>query len=81
MRSCLNIVISRLASLLQVSVERYLPQMRINVGASTPSLRVAVSHVCSVGLDENKREVFMVKEGVFLLSDGKTFEVLKQDDI
>lgn len=81
MFSCLNIVISSLVSLLHVSVERYLPPMHIKIWDSTTPLKVTVSHVCSVGLDENKREVFLVKEGVFLLSDGKTFKVLKQDGI
>lgn len=38
--------------------------------------KVHCNIVCSVGLDRG-REIFMVKEGVFLLFDGSTFKVLK----
>lgn len=38
--------------------------------------KVRCNIVCSVGVDRN-REIFMVKEGVFLLFDGSTFKVLK----
>lgn len=40
-------------------------------------LDFSVSLVCSVGKDEDGREIFMVKEGVFLLVDGETFNVIK----
>lgn len=36
--------------------------------------------VCSIGMD-NGREVFMVKEGVFLLADGDTFKVIKSYEL
>ena len=41
-------------------------------------LKVRCSAVCSVGTDENGYEIFMVKEGIFLLFDGKEFSVLKR---
>ena len=37
------------------------------------------SLVCSVGYDDDGYEVFLVKEGVFLLSDGLTYRVIKQN--
>lgn len=41
-------------------------------------LKVRCSAVCSVGTSEDGYEIFMVKEGVFLLFDGKEFSVLKR---
>lgn len=37
------------------------------------------SLVCSVGYSDDGYEVFLVKEGVFLLSDGLTYRVIKQN--
>ena len=68
MSSCLNINIRRLVSLPRIEVQRY-----------SPIIKVSVSPICSIGVD-NIYEVFLVKEGVFLLSDGKTFKVRKKDE-
>lgn len=48
----------------------------VNLSDRTIHPKVRCNIVCSVGVDRN-REIFMVKEGVFLLFDGSTFKVLK----
>ena len=42
-------------------------------------LRATVSALCSVGVFERDHELFYVKEGVFLLVDGKKLRVLKYE--
>lgn len=66
--SCLSVLIERIDSAFFADVRR-----------ATPNLRVSVSYVCSVGLDADGYEAFMVKEGVFLLADGKSLKVVKNE--
>lgn len=54
-------------------------KLEVYVGRVSTGLDFSVSLVCLVGKDKDGREVFMVKEGVFLLEDGKTFRVIKED--
>ena len=49
------------------------------VNRATSSLRVNISSLCSVGVFEKDYEAFYVKEGVFLLVDGKKLKVLKYE--
>lgn len=80
MFSCLNILILRIGGIVaNISAINHSPI--VTVRNINPSLSVSVSQVCSVGLDKSKREIFMVKEGVFLLADGKTFNVIRSDEI
>lgn len=58
------------------SMSRAVASPSIKTSVASHKMRVGVSCLCSVGLD-NGRELFMVKDGVFLLSDGKTFKVIK----
>lgn len=67
MLSCLNIIISRIEDSVLARVRR-----------ETSPLKVSVSHVCSVGLGGNEYEVFMVKDGIFLLYNGESFKVKRQ---
>lgn len=66
--SCLSVLVERIGSALLVNVRR-----------AAPTLRVSVSCVCSVGLDADGYEAFVVKDGVFLLADGKTYKVVKNE--
>lgn len=70
MSSCLNINIRRIASLPRIEVQR-----------CSPTIRVSVSPICSIGVDNSSFEVFMVKEGVFLLTNGVTFRVKKTNGL
>ena len=51
----------------------------IAVSIATPPLSVNISSLCSVGVFEKDYEAFYVKEGVFLLVDGKKLKVLKYE--
>lgn len=51
----------------------------IAVSRATSPLSVNISSLCSVGVFEKDHEVFYVKEGVFLLVDGKKLKVLKYE--
>lgn len=44
-------------------------------------LHASVSLVCSVNMDVINGEAFMVKEGVFLLSDGESFKVVVENEL
>ena len=70
MSSCLNINIRRIASSPRIEVQR-----------CSPAIRVSVSPICSIGIDNSSFEVFMVKEGVFLLANGVTFRVKKTNGL
>ena len=51
----------------------------ITISRKTSPLSVNVSALCSVGVFERDHELFYVKEGVFLLVDGKKLKVLKYE--
>lgn len=51
----------------------------IAISRKTTTLNVTVSALCSVGVFERDHELFYVKEGVFLLVDGKKLKVLKYE--
>lgn len=86
--SCLTVDISKINGSINVSYSRiggivaiiarvgYSPI--INVTPKNAALSVQCSVVCSIGVDDKNREVFMVREGVFLSFDGQTFNVLKR---
>lgn len=66
MSLCLNVVVAREG-----------PRLYANITRKEPfGLSISTSVVCSISKDKYGREVFMVKEGVFLLVDGKTFTVV-----
>lgn len=48
------------------------------ITSTTKSPNAICSIVCSIGTTDDGYEVFMVKEGVFLLFDGYEFSVLKE---
>ena len=84
--SCINIDIRVMTTPPVLSIERIGGISVSTLLASEPIImslwdrtihpKVRCNIVCSVGVDRN-REIFMVKEGVFLLFDGSTFKVLK----
>lgn len=51
----------------------------ITVSRKASPLSVTISALCSVGVFERDHELFYVKEGVFLLVDGKKLKVLKYE--
>lgn len=51
----------------------------LTVARSTTSLNVNISTLCKVGVIDKDRELFLVKEGVLLLVDGKQLKVLKYE--
>jgi hypothetical protein len=52
---------------------------RVVVMLSTTSLNVNISTLCKVGVIDKDRELFLVKEGILLLVDGKQLKVLKYE--
>jgi hypothetical protein len=50
----------------------------LQISDKTKRPKITCSEICSVGVSEAGYEVFMVKEGVFLLFDGYEFSVLKE---
>jgi hypothetical protein len=52
---------------------------RVVVTLSTTSLNVNISTLCKVGVIDKDRELFLVKEGILLLVDGKQLKVLKYE--
>jgi hypothetical protein len=69
----------RVGSSIAFITHRIGDELEVYVGRVSTGLDFSVSLVCSVGKDKDGREVFMVKEGVFLLEDGETFRVIKED--
>lgn len=51
----------------------------IAISRKASPLSATVSALCSVGVFERDHELFYVKEGVFLLVDGKKLKVLKYE--
>lgn len=51
----------------------------ITISGKSSPLSATVSALCSVGVFERDHELFYVKEGVFLLVDGKKLKVLKYE--
>lgn len=63
---CLNVEIKRIGSTPKVHLER------------KQGIKASCNIVCSITYDDG-REVFMVKDGLFLLADGGTFKVLRNE--
>lgn len=51
----------------------------VAISRKASPLRATVSALCSMGVFERDHELFYVKEGVFLLVDGKKLKVLKYE--
>jgi hypothetical protein len=51
----------------------------VSISKKASPLSATVSVLCSVGVFERDHELFYVKEGVFLLVDGKKLKVLKYE--
>lgn len=66
--SCLKVDLRLLSKPLKVTANR--------VGRG---LTATANIVCSVGYDDG-REIFMVKEGIFLLADGQMFRVIRSNE-
>lgn len=62
-----------------LSIDREKGDFSYAADRTGPSFGFSTSLVCSIGKDEDGREVFMVMEGVFLVEDGKTFRVIKDN--
>lgn len=51
----------------------------ISVARVNKAANINVSVLCSIGILDRTHELFYVREGVFLLSDGKKLKVLKYE--
>ena len=89
--ACINIfikslhesIIAKISSLKEVNVSVALKRENnfheIHCFDKTSRINVDCSIVCSVGILDRTHELFYVREGVFLLSDGKKLKVLKYE--
>lgn len=78
--SCLSVDIRMLGNPLSATAER-VEELLATTSLAYEPMSVSCNIVCSVGIDNGGREVFMVKEGVFLLADGDTFKVIKSYEL
>jgi hypothetical protein len=64
---------------INVNINAFNLHPRMVVTLSTTSLNVNISTLCKVGVIDKDRELFLVKEGILLLVDGKQLKVLKYE--
>ena len=64
---------------ISVNINAFDLHPRMVVTLSTTSLNVNISTLCKVGVIDKDRELFLVKEGILLLVDGKQLKVLKYE--
>lgn len=55
--------------------------LNITTEKKNPILNIRCSILCSVGAVDNIYEVFEASDGVFMLYDGESFKVIKEDGI
>lgn len=55
------------------------PDKNLFVSRVNNAANINVSVLCSIGILDRTHELFYVREGVFLLSDGKKLKVLKYE--
>ena len=53
----------------------------MGVNGIGPASDPMVSMICLVGVRPDGREVFMVKDGVFLVGKGEIYRVIKEDEL
>lgn len=61
---------------LDVCINNITPMFKTHTFKVSTDIEVSVIKLCTVGKYDGW-EVFLVKEGIFLLSDGKTFKVIR----
>lgn len=64
-----------------LDVEQKNAVLAVGVNGIGPSSDPMVSMICLVGVRPDGREVFMVKEGVFLVGKGEIYRVIKEDEL
>lgn len=77
--ACIDISVKRVDAPISLSIIRQGDYLSYSVKRKGANLNIAVSPICSVGLIKDGREVFLVKDGIFLLQEGKTFRVIKEN--
>lgn len=76
--ACLSATISRIGEGIKASIENCTPSSEISISdAIKHHVKVRCNIVCSVEMNAEKHEAFMVQDGEFILFDGKEFKVLK----
>lgn len=76
---CLSVSVSILNKGLDVGVSRIGNGLSATVSRLGKGLEASVSLVCSVAEVVDTHIPFLVKEGAFILVDGKQFKVLKYE--
>lgn len=75
--SCLNIQIKRIGESPGIETDSAGESPRLSVKELSSRLNIESSLVCAVSFGKQEYLVFTVKEGAFILRDGKEFKVLK----
>lgn len=62
-------------------IHRIGESLNITTEKKNPILNIRCSVLCSVGAVDDRYEVFEASDGVFMLYDGESFNVIKEDGI
>lgn len=65
-------------SCLSVKISKKNEHLQANTRLLTPPFaqKITITKICSLGIAPDGTELFLVSDGVFLLADGKKFNVL-----
>lgn len=73
--------VRRIGKDIALDVELKNAVLAVGVNGRGPSSNPYVSMICLVGVRPDGREVFMVKDGVFLVGKGEIYRVIKEDEL
>lgn len=62
-------------------IHRIGESLNITTKKKNPILNINCSILCSVGAMDDKYEVFKASDGVFMLYEGESFKVIKEDGV
>lgn len=62
-------------------IHRIGESLNITTKKKNPILNISCSILCSVGAADDRYEVFEASDGVFMLYDGESFKVIKEDGV
>lgn len=62
-------------------IHRIGESLNIITEKKNPILNIRCSILCSVGAADDRYEVFEASDGVFMLYDGESFKVIKEDGV
>lgn len=78
-----SLIVELIYNNLEISpiIHRIGESLNITTKNKNPILNIRCSILCSVGAVDNRYEVFEASDGVFMLYDGESFKVMKEDGI